>query len=108
MALDRTLRRLGGAPTHCLTDNEKTVSVDHVCGIAVRNPKIDAVARHYGLTIATCVPADPQNKGGSEAGGTDREGRPGGDASRSRRHGDLCSGGLPVDIAFIDDASPAP
>jgi len=36
------------------------VSVDHVCGIAVRNPKIVAVARHYGLTIATCVPADPQ------------------------------------------------
>jgi hypothetical protein len=25
------------------------------------------VARHYGLTIATCVPADPQSKGGSEA-----------------------------------------
>ncbi|MGA2929246.1 MAG: IS21 family transposase [Solirubrobacteraceae bacterium] len=67
MALDRTLRRLGGAPTYCLTDNEKTVSVDHVCGIAVRNPKIVAVARHYGLTIATCVPADPQSKGGSEA-----------------------------------------
>jgi hypothetical protein len=25
------------------------------------------VARHYGLTIATCVPADPESKGGSEA-----------------------------------------
>ena len=24
-------------------------------------------ARHYGLTIKTCVPADPQSKGGSEA-----------------------------------------
>ncbi len=24
-------------------------------------------ARHYGLTIATCLPADPQTKGGSEA-----------------------------------------
>lgn len=35
MALDRTLRRLGGAPTYALTDNEKTVTVDHVCGIAV-------------------------------------------------------------------------
>ena len=23
--------------------------------------------RHYGLTIATCVPADPQSKGGLEA-----------------------------------------
>ena len=67
MALDRALRAFGGAPTYALTDNEKTVSVDHVCGIAVRNPTIVAVGRHYGLTIATCVPADPQSKGGSEA-----------------------------------------
>jgi IstB-like ATP binding protein len=43
------------------------VSVDHVYGIAVRNPRIVEVARHYGLTIATCVPADPESKGGSEA-----------------------------------------
>jgi hypothetical protein len=67
MALDRALRVFGGAPTYALTDNEKTVSVDHVCGIAVRNPRIVSVARHCGLTIATCVPADPQSKGGSEA-----------------------------------------
>src|SRR3954451_7407283 len=39
----------------------------HVCGVAVRNPQIVSVARHYGLTITTCVPADPQSKGGSEA-----------------------------------------
>ena len=38
MALDRALRAFGGAPTYALTDNERTVSVDHVCGIAVRNP----------------------------------------------------------------------
>jgi transposase len=67
MALDRALRAFGGAPTYALTDNERTVSVDHVCGIAVRNPQIVSVARHYGLTIATCVPADPESKGGSEA-----------------------------------------
>ena len=67
MALDRALRAFGGAPTYALTDNEKTVSVDHVCGIAVRNPQIVSVARHYGLTIATCVPSDPESKGGSEA-----------------------------------------
>jgi transposase len=67
LALDRTLRRFGGAPSHALTDNERTVSVDQVCGIAVRNPRIVSVARHYGLTIASCVPADPQSKGGSEA-----------------------------------------
>lgn len=67
MALDRALRAFGGAPTYALTDNEKTVSVDHVAGIAVRNPQIVSVGRHYGLSVATCVPADPQSKGGSEA-----------------------------------------
>ena len=67
MCLDRAVRMFGGCPTYGLTDNEKTVSVDHVCGIAVRNPQIVDVGRHYGLTIATCVPADPQSKGGSEA-----------------------------------------
>jgi transposase len=67
MALDRALRRFGGAPTYALTDNERTVSSDHIAGIAVRNPQIVSVARHYGLSIATCVPADPQSKGGSEA-----------------------------------------
>ena len=67
MGLDRALRAFGGAPTYALTDNEKTVSVDHVCGIAVRNPQIVSVGRHYGLTVATCVPSDPESKGGSEA-----------------------------------------
>ena len=67
MGLDRTLRRLDGVPTYCLTDNEKTVTVEHVCGIAVGNPTIVEVSRHYGVTIATCVPYDPQSKGGSEA-----------------------------------------
>jgi transposase len=67
LGLDRVLRAIGGAPTYVLTDNERTVSIDHVCGIAVRNPKIVAAARHYGFVIQTCVPADPQTKGGSEA-----------------------------------------
>jgi transposase len=65
--LDITLRRLGGVPTYALTDNEKTVSTDHIAGIAVRNPDAVAAARHYGMTIRTCVVADPQTKGGSEA-----------------------------------------
>jgi hypothetical protein len=64
---DRTLRRFDGVPTYALTDNEKTVTVEHVCGIAVRNPMIVEVSRHYGLTVATCEPPDPQSKGGSEA-----------------------------------------
>jgi hypothetical protein len=65
--LDTALRRFGGAPTYGLTDNEKTVTVEHVARIAVRNPEMVAAARHYGLTIATCLPADPETKGGSEA-----------------------------------------
>jgi transposase len=65
--LDATLRRIGGVPTYALTDNEKTVSVDHVATIAVRHPEIVEVGRHYGMTIRTCMPADPQTKGGSEA-----------------------------------------
>ena len=67
IGLDRTLRAVGGVPTYALTDNEKTVTVEHVCGIAVRNATIVEVSRHYGLTIPTCEPADPQSKGGSEA-----------------------------------------
>jgi hypothetical protein len=54
-------------PTYALTDNERTVSVDHVAGVAVRHPEIVQVGRHYGMTIRTCVPADPQSKGGPEA-----------------------------------------
>lgn len=65
-ALDVMLRRLGGSPTYVLTDNEKTVTVEHVAGIAVRNPQVVAFARHYGVTVHTCEPADPASKGGSE------------------------------------------
>jgi hypothetical protein len=65
-AIDTTLRVVGGVPTYVLTDNEKTVSIDHVAGIAVRNPTMVAFGGHYGLTVATCVPADPASKGGSE------------------------------------------
>jgi hypothetical protein len=61
------MRVWGGAPTYWLTDNERTVSIDHVAGIAVRHPLIVAAGKHYGVTIATCVPADPESKGGSEA-----------------------------------------
>ena len=65
--IDVTLRRFGGCPTYALTDNEKTVTTAHVARIAIRNKEMVAAARHYGLTIATCVVADPQSKGGSEA-----------------------------------------
>jgi transposase len=65
--LDATLRRIGGVPAYALTDNEKTVTVEHVAGVPVRHPEIVAVGRHYGMTVHTCVPYDPETKGGSEA-----------------------------------------
>jgi hypothetical protein len=65
-AIDQMLRIFGGVPTYGLTDNEKTVTSAHVAGIPVRNAQMLDFARHYGLTIATCVPADPASKGGSE------------------------------------------
>jgi len=65
-AIDQMLRVFGGVPTYGLTDNEKTVTAEHVAGIPVRNAQMLDFARHYGLTIATCVPADPASKGGSE------------------------------------------
>src|SRR5690606_15052026 len=48
-ALDVTFRRLGGAPTYVLTDNEKTVTIEHVAGMAVRNPQMVAFARHHDV-----------------------------------------------------------
>jgi hypothetical protein len=66
-AIDVALRRAGGVPTYLLTDNEKTVTVEHVAGLPVRNPAAVELGRHYGLTIATCVPYDPPSKGGSES-----------------------------------------
>jgi len=65
--IDVALRRFGGCPTYALTDNEKTVTVEHVAGIAIRNPAMVAAARFYGLSVKTCVPYDPESKGGSEA-----------------------------------------
>lgn len=65
--IDTTLRRFGGAPTYGLSDNEKTLTTEHIARIAVRHPMMVEVGRFYGLTFASCVPADPQTKGGSEA-----------------------------------------
>jgi hypothetical protein len=66
-AADVALRRAGGVPAYLLTDNEKTVTVEHVAGIPVRNPGAVEFGRYYGLTVATCVPYDPASKGGSES-----------------------------------------
>lgn len=66
-ALDVTFRRLGGVPTYVLTDNEKTVTLEHIAGVPVRNPQLVAFAEHYSLVVHTCVPADPASKGGTES-----------------------------------------
>lgn len=65
--LDETFRRFGGVPDNVLTDNEKTVTVDHIARLPVLNSDMAAIGRFYGTTIKTCLPADPQSKGGSEA-----------------------------------------
>ncbi len=65
--LDATLRRVGGAPTYLLTDNERTVTIEHIAGVAVRHPQMVAAGRHYGCKVETCVPYDPESKGGSES-----------------------------------------
>ncbi|MER8090702.1 IS21 family transposase [Streptomyces sp. NPDC094048] len=65
--LDQTFRLVGGVPTYCLTDNEKTVTVKHIARIAIRNPEIVPIGRYYGTVVRTCLPADPESKGGSEA-----------------------------------------
>ncbi|MBC9719545.1 transposase family protein [Streptomyces sp. TRM66268-LWL] len=65
--LDTTLRRIGGAPTYVLTDNAKTVTVEHIAGIPVRHPQMVAAGRHYGCQVVSCVPNDPESKGGAEA-----------------------------------------
>jgi transposase len=65
--LDRALRLIGGAPAYLLTDNAKTVTVEHVAGIPVRHPDMVALGRHYGCTVETCRPFDPESKGGTEA-----------------------------------------
>lgn len=65
--IDETLRTIGGAPTYLLTDNERTVTTDHVCGLPVRHPEMVAAGCHYGMKVETCVPYDPETKGGSES-----------------------------------------
>jgi transposase len=65
--IDAMLRRFGAAPTYLLTDNERAVTTDRVAGLAVRHPTMVAAGRHYGMVIETCIPYDPETKGGVEA-----------------------------------------
>src|SRR6266511_3157551 len=54
-------------PTYGLTDNDNIVITREVARISGRNRKFVDVSGYYGLTFATCVVADPESKGGSEA-----------------------------------------
>src|SRR5699024_6343454 len=65
--LAQARRRNDGVPTYILTDNAKTVSIDHVAGVAVRHPQIVAAGRRYGTQVHTCVPFDPESKGGTDS-----------------------------------------
>jgi len=66
-ALDATFRILGGAPTYVLSDNEKTITDRHIAGVAVRNQVMVSAGFYYGVSLVTCVPYDPESKGGSES-----------------------------------------
>lgn len=44
--------------------NPRTVTMDRVAGIAIRHPEIVAAGKHYGCTVATCDPFDPESTGG--------------------------------------------
>jgi transposase len=65
--LDATFRAIGGVPTFVLSDNAKTVTVEHVAGIPVRHRQMVDLGRHYGCSVESCVPFDPETKGGVEA-----------------------------------------
>ncbi|WKK23826.1 IS21 family transposase [Streptomyces olivoreticuli] len=47
--IDSMLRAMGGAPTYALTDNEKTVTIERVAGVAVRHPR----SSRPGVTTAS-------------------------------------------------------
>ena len=65
-ALDAAFRYFGGVPRYVLTDNERTITIDQVCNLPVRNGKIVEFGHWYGTTIHTCTPYDPASKGGVE------------------------------------------
>ena len=76
-AVDVALRRIGGVPTYLLTDNEKTVTVEHVAGIPVRNPAAVAFARALRADDRDVRARGPADQGRLRGDGPDREGRPG-------------------------------
>jgi hypothetical protein len=65
MATGNALRPGAGATRRRLL--EQPSGGDRVAGVAIRHPELVRAGRHYGVTVHTCEPADPESKGGSEA-----------------------------------------
>jgi hypothetical protein len=66
--LDATPRSVGGAPTYLLTDNEKTVTIEHVAGVAVP-PSEDGRGRQaLRLRAAHLRPLRPGEQEGLASG----------------------------------------
>src|SRR5450756_1888038 len=51
-AVDVALRRVGGVPTYLLTDNEKTVTVEHIAGLPVRHPAMCSTVTVFSLSVS--------------------------------------------------------
>ena len=101
--LDRAMRTFGGCPTYWLTDNEKTVTVDHVAGIAVRHPLIVAGRSSLRGDDRDVRPGRPRIQGRVGIDGADRQGRSGADRRQPARR--LQSAGLSSSTAceaFMD------
>ncbi len=62
-----------GVPTYALTDNPRTVSIDHVAGIPVRHPQIVEAARHCGMTLHTCVPSNRNRRAAKQRSRSPRQ-----------------------------------
>lgn len=65
--IDAMLRAFGASPTYLLSDNERVLTTDRVAGLAVRHPVMVEMARYYSVVLESCVPYDPESKGGSES-----------------------------------------
>jgi len=51
----------------CSPTTKRLLTECHIAGIALSNQAMLSACHYYGVTIATCVPYDPESKGGSES-----------------------------------------
>ena len=83
--LDATLRRSGGAPTYALTDNEKTVTVEHIARVPVRHPDVVAAGRLLRDDDPHLCSGRSAIQGRRGGDGADRQGRSGADRGEPAR-----------------------